>query len=251
MIPFRWMALILIALPVPSLATPQADSLFAAGNRAYQEGRFEDAVSSYEAIREAGLGSGALYYNLGNAYFRTESYGLAAANYERAKRLLPRDPDLKENMRLLGERTLDGALAAQRIPPWQLFVMVSRQLTGREWLLLAEVLYAITLAGLALALTRTRWARRFRGTTMACGALTVLVVAFLTVAWYEQNRIERGAVIATEIAGRSGPGSQFTQEFLVHEGTMLRVHRERGAWLLCSLSAELRGWLPQSAVERL
>ncbi|NNE07491.1 MAG: tetratricopeptide repeat protein [Gemmatimonadetes bacterium] len=251
MIRFRLATLILIAIPAASFATPAADSLFAEGNRAYQEGRFEDAIASYEAVREAGLGSGALYYNLGNAYYRSESYGLAAANYERAKRIMPRDPDLKENMRLLAERTLDGDLAAQRIPPWQLFVTVSRQLTWKEWLIVAEVLYAITLAGLALALTGSRRAGGVRSTIASFGGLTVLVAAFLALAWYEQNGIDRGAVIATEIAGRSGPGSQFTQEFLVHEGTMLRVHRERGAWLLCSLSAEIRGWIPQSAVERI
>lgn len=244
--------LIAAGAPNPAAATPSdADSLFGAGNRAYHEGRFEEAIATYESIREAGLDAGPLYYNLGNAYYRTESYGMAAANYERAKRFMPRDPDLKENQRLLGERTLDGELAGQRIPPWQLFVTLSLQLTWREWLIVVEILYAITLTGLGLILASTRRAHRLRGPAGVTAGLTLLAVAFLAVSWYEQNGIDRGAVVAAEIAGRSGPGSQFTQEFLVHEGTVLRVHRERGAWLLCSLSTEIRGWLPESAVERL
>ena len=53
----------------------------------YQESDFEGALSSYLRVVEAGLESGEVYYNIGNAYFKVGDLARAILYYERARRM--------------------------------------------------------------------------------------------------------------------------------------------------------------------
>jgi len=72
-------------------------AVFYRGNLQYKGGSYKEAIASYESIREKGFENGGLYYNLGNSYFKEGQLGKAVLNYERARRLMPRDSDLKSN----------------------------------------------------------------------------------------------------------------------------------------------------------
>ena len=88
--------------------TPTAEELFLDANRAYQEGRFQDAINGYLRLIADGYKNGHLYYNLGNAYFRTNQLGRAILYYERAHLQMPRDADLSFNLRYALDRTQDA-----------------------------------------------------------------------------------------------------------------------------------------------
>ena len=63
----------------------------------YKAKDYQKAIELYEGIVKTGWGNGALFYNLGNSYFKDGQLGKAILNYERARRLTPRDPDLNSN----------------------------------------------------------------------------------------------------------------------------------------------------------
>ena len=65
-----------------AFAQPHAD--FAKANQEYAQGHFKEAISGYEALVRAGQWSANVFYDLGNAYFRTGDFGRAILNYERA-----------------------------------------------------------------------------------------------------------------------------------------------------------------------
>ncbi|HSA31118.1 MAG TPA: tetratricopeptide repeat protein, partial [Candidatus Omnitrophota bacterium] len=75
----------------------EPSAVFAKANTEYQQGRYEEAGGLYEQILESGQESGALYYNLGNSYFKKGQIGKAILNYERALDFFPRDADLQAN----------------------------------------------------------------------------------------------------------------------------------------------------------
>ena len=88
----------------PSLAQ---ESMFEDGNRQYQDGDYESALSSYLQVLEAGFESGALYYNIGNCYFKLGDLGRSILFYERALAENPRDDDARANLELAESLTAD------------------------------------------------------------------------------------------------------------------------------------------------
>ena len=54
-----------------SAAFAQSDAEFAKANQEYAQGHFKEAISGYEAFVRSGQWSANLFYDLGNAYFRT------------------------------------------------------------------------------------------------------------------------------------------------------------------------------------
>ena len=112
---------LLVLLVLPSRAgaeenpgrviNPQA--LFYQANNLYEEGRYEEAAVAYRQLLEQGYESGNLYFNLGNTYFKMGRTGWAVLYYEKAKRLIPRDADLRANLGYALEGVEEGT------PSWQ------------------------------------------------------------------------------------------------------------------------------------
>ena len=72
-------------------------AIFKSAASFYEKGEYDKAIKEYGKLAERGLESGNLYYNIGNCYFKKGKLGMAILNYERAKRLMPRDSDLASN----------------------------------------------------------------------------------------------------------------------------------------------------------
>jgi tetratricopeptide (TPR) repeat protein len=95
-----------LALLVALVVQPAFDSprdAFLRAEKQYQDQNYEGAIETYEAIGELGVVDGALYYNLGNAYFKAGHLGRAILNYERALRLMPGDEDTRANLAFANE----------------------------------------------------------------------------------------------------------------------------------------------------
>ena len=63
----------------------------------YQKGNYQQAIRDYEEILKNGE-SAEIYFNLGNAYYRTDNITKAVLNYERARLLSPGDDDINFNL---------------------------------------------------------------------------------------------------------------------------------------------------------
>jgi tetratricopeptide (TPR) repeat protein len=218
--------------------TTPAD-LFQKAEALYQEERYAEAADIYESIRANGVEDGVLYYNLGNAYFKSGRLGFAILSYERALKRMPGDEDVRANLafaRTLVSRGLEP-------PPLPLAIgwaVDLYQRAGRGFL--AKTLSLAFLVGGAAAtlLLLDRWPA-YR--TVAGAALVSKVRA-------ESTRVE--AVVVTENAYvRSGPLESSPRLAEVHEGLKLRILGERERFFQVSLANGLTGWLPRAQVERI
>jgi len=79
-------------------AKREPNQLFYKGNSFYEKRDYAKAVESYLAASDLGVMSGHLYYNTGNGFFKLEKIGYAILYYEKAKRIMPGDSDLKSNL---------------------------------------------------------------------------------------------------------------------------------------------------------
>ena len=101
--------LLLISQLVTAAAKPSA--LMGQGNDLYKNGKYEDAVTSYQLLVKEGYLSSELYFNLGNAYFKMKNYPMAVLYFEKASLLDPSDDEISYNLgytRLLTGDKLEG-----------------------------------------------------------------------------------------------------------------------------------------------
>lgn len=67
----------------------QVNRWFEAGNTSYAKGDYKGAIENYERINRVGFVNETVYYNLANAYFKSNQIGRAILFYEKARRLAP------------------------------------------------------------------------------------------------------------------------------------------------------------------
>jgi tetratricopeptide (TPR) repeat protein len=229
----------------PPPASPQ--TTFFHANALYKDGQYSAAAADYEQLLRSGLESGNLFFNLGNAYFKAGDKGKAILSYERARRLMPGDPDLEANLAYARSQT--GA--EDCTPPlWQrlAFPMARRMATGRlVWL--TSALYTALLS--ALAVYRL-WPRRPRWLVYAAAGFGVLVVVSSTSLAERlfNNDWQRQAVVTADgdTPARFEPADNGTVHFTLKEGSLVRVRDVRQGWLQVARCDGRRGWLPKDAV---
>lgn len=99
---FRAVVLFNLAVAFVSIKGACADKdslsqIFHKAGSYYEEGKYSEAITQYQAILSRGYESGNIYYNLGNCYYKQGSLAYAILYYEKARRLLPVDADLTAN----------------------------------------------------------------------------------------------------------------------------------------------------------
>src|SRR3954467_14398112 len=112
-------------------------------DRAKTPREYRESAALLESLVADGFRSGAVYYNLGNAYFRAGEYGRAIAAYRKAKPYRPRDPYLEANLRQ-AISVAPGRLPEAPVPWWKHVFFWS------TWLSFPEKTYA-SFAGFLIA----------------------------------------------------------------------------------------------------
>ena len=96
---------------------------------------YRKSAALLESLLSDGFRNGAVYYNLGNAYFRAGEYGRSIAAYRKAKIYRPRDPYLEANLRQ-ALSVAPGRLPEPPLPWWR------HVLFWDAWLSFPEKAYA-------------------------------------------------------------------------------------------------------------
>lgn len=223
------------------------EEVFFRANQAYKEGHFQKAIDGYSQLIQSGRETGHLFYNLGNAYFRLNQLGRTIANYERARLLIPRDPDLNFNLRYARDRTRDAIPASRGLISTTFFWLDSLNLDELFWgfAILNLLFWAILVARLFL---RAEWTYYL--------SLVVLILWLMAgtsfgVKWYQLGTDDRAVILEHEVNVLAGPDIQDTVLFKLHEGTIVRQERSEDGWSLVWLPDKKRGWVKKGAVEQI
>src|SRR4030095_14220303 len=147
-----------------SFAQPDAD--FTKANQEYAQGHFKEAISGYEALIHAGQWSTTLFYDLGNAYFRTGDFGHAILNYERALALERHHPEATANLQIARDEA--RALELQQSGPERYLQFAS----VNQYSIAAAIAFWLA----AFAIVMLNFARR-RSTTLIAISIFCLIVS--------------------------------------------------------------------------
>lgn len=234
-----------------TLGPGELRSLYTEAGDAYQAGRYEQAAQLYEQIVAQGLENGAVFYNLGNAYFQLGQLGRAIVNYHRAQRYLPRDDDVATNLAYAESLRQDEIERAETRAWGTRLWGLTERLTLNECAHALSGSYFLGLAFLFLRLFRNRGngpliARYGLGVSLAIGLYWGSGLGWKILS---QNRDLRVVVVAEEVSVRNGPGEQAGVVFKVHDGTEMELQERRQGWLRVALTPDQTGWVETSGVE--
>ncbi len=224
---------------------------FQEANGLYQRGKIPEARDLYQAIVQEGYVGGALYYNLGNAYYRTGDIGRAILNYERALRLNPTDDDVQHNLALANLRITDRIEPIPRLFVWDYWDGVKHRfsLGGATWA--GYGVYLLLLGSVAGVLL----ARSYRVRKAAFAASVVsglLLVFFLTLFLAkvaDTGRTDEAVVIAPITTVKNSPDMRSSDAFVLHAGVKLWILDGVNEWLKVRLADGKVGWMEKSATE--
>ena len=190
---------------------------------------YHESAALLESLLADGFRNGAVYYNLGNAYFRAGEYGRSIAAYRKAKPYRPRDPYLEANLRQ-ALSVAPGRLPEPPAPWWR------HVLFWNGWLSFPEKAYASFAGFLLAALAACGALLLHRPRVYWIGAALVIVaivlsldagLAYVGIAW------SRHGVVTRETIARKGIGKDYEPAFdqPLKDGAEFTVLSENGDWI--------------------
>ena len=215
----------------------------------YQSGQYQQAAEKYEQIVDS-IQNSAVYYNLGNAYFRLGNRGKAILNYERAKRLMPRDKDTNFNLKVAKARNVDSF---DLVKPLSGFSLLYGALHPNEIVWVGLIPYWIAAISLiVIQFIQNHHFQRALRYVVLIGCLGWLVSLLVLGLKIREINLPYAIVIANEVMVRSEPdlGSE-TIALPLHEGTKIQLQEERNDWVKIYLPDENSGWLTADAIEKI
>ena len=248
------LALLLLAgLPFAAQAqTSYPDSLWNAGVQAYTDGNYDQALQDWEDVRATGLMSRELYYNLGNAYFKTGELAPAILWYERALRLDPSDADVRYNLEFARAQTQDKIDEVPEIFFEQWGHALCYLLPSDTWAWLCVLFFAATV-GLVLLFLMGRTSGQRRLGFFA--AIVTFILAFLgwDFAQWQKTEAERQdmAIVMRPVSSvKSSPSADSAKDlFILHEGTRVRILDNVSGFSNIELADGRQGWIASGDIE--
>ena len=243
---FVLMILMLMPLSANAITKQNADDEYAKGN-------YQQAIKDYQEILKTGVSS-EIYYNLGNAYYRTDNITQALLAYERALQLSPGDNDIRFNLQYARSKTIDKITPETEMFFVTWYHSLINFTSVDRWANTA--IFSIVMALLLILVflfAPQMWARKsgFYGS-----AAFLLLFAFANLFAFQQKHeleTKQGAiVIAPTVNVKKTPAASGTDVFVIHEGTRVDI-TDRGMkqWRGIKLADGREGWLKTSQIEEI
>lgn len=234
-----------------SLFAGEAEKKFSEANELYNAGNYEQAIDVYKSIIDNGYNDSKLFYNIGNAYYKSDQVPESILYYEKALKANPDNEDARFNLRLANLKTIDKI---EELP----------KVFYAEWY--DSLLKMTTSNGLAFFSTIVIWIAFFlfitfvlirssllKKTSFALGIVSLVVFILVSVfAWnsYQIEQHKKEAIIfSSSIYIKSSPDEAGTNLFMLHEGTKVEILDSVNDWYKIKIKDGNIGWLPPGSVE--
>ena len=224
----------------------EADSLYAAGE-------YVSAVDAYEHLLSDSE-SAALYYNLGNAYFKSDDIARSVLNYERALLLDPTNRDIQFNLTLARSRTVDRVTPKNEIFFVRWFHNFAGQLPVDTWAVIGIALFILTLVLLAVyVFSKKQGLRKFAFIIAIIMLLCTVMINGIASSRKKQLTHRMDAIVmAPSVVVRSTPGPNGIELFVLHEGRKVTITDDTmQAWREIELEDGNVGWMEAEDLERI
>ena len=244
----------ILALFISTLSFAQNEVLFDAGNKAYNEGNYQEAITSYERILADGIHSGELYFNLANAYYKLNRIAPSIYYYEKALQLMPNDNEVKSNLSFAQNMTIDAIEVIPEVGLSKIFKGFVNVLSFDTWATISIVfvlVFVLLFLGYYFSVATAK--KRLAFVISAIAIILAFVSLVFAFQKYDYDKKDKPAIVfAQESEVKTDPNLRSEVSFVLHEGTkvqVLEIYNED--WAKIKLTDGKTGWIPRSDIKRL
>lgn len=242
---------IVVILPLLSFGNTREEGLFTAANADYARGQYQHALNTYKKILDAGYQSAPVYYNMGNASYRTGDLPSALLYFEKAHKLLPGDAAINANTRLVNSKTQDKI---ETVPEFFIsrwwnallfeYTTSSYAVMSVILILLASALLILYFFAHGIVLKKVG----FYG-AIVCFISGIFVVFILNrqAAYVEDH--QQAIVFTSPVTVKIAPAEASRDLFVIHDGTKVTILDNNGVWVKIKLANGNEGWMKLSALQ--
>ena len=240
-----------------------ASTLVHQADSAYEHENYKEAVDLYQQVAKNDGISSDLYYNMGNAYYRTGNIAQSILAYERALRLNPSNDDARKNLEFVNSRIIDkkgetGSFISNTIES------ITNIFHSNTWACLSLVLFILALSATGVYLYTSPIGLKKIG---FFGGILLLLMTIASVCFaFKSKNIatdDRSAIITAKTTVLSTvprkPLNREEEAMLLHEGTKVKIIRTialsadstNQTWHEVDVDNRHRAWINNSDIEKI
>lgn len=232
-----------------AFATEQYKDWWQSANKLYDQKEYDSARWYYEKIAALNPAEAAVYFNLGNTYYRLNDIGKAVLNYEKALKLQPGNKETEDNLSLAQSRINNRIYAGTDI----FFIKWWKSVTDSEkagtWAVISLAFF-LALIGIAIAgklnVVKPLLPPQATGIGWSICVLC-MVLAFVSA----KNKADRTrAVVMQNDSPFYASPQQTKAQAYVPEGTTVHFDSENGGWVEVTLPDGRSGWMQLSVLSK-
>ena len=195
-----------------------------------------------------------IYYNLGNAYYRTDNITKALLNYERAHLLSPGDDDINFNLQFARSKTIDKLAPESEMFFVTWYKSLVNFTTLDNW---AKTSILAIIGALFLVLLYLFGPHLLLRKVGFFGAIVFIVIFLLSNLFaFQQKQMlanRTGAIIITpSVNVKKTPAKSSADQFVLHEGTRVDItDKAMKGWRGIKLSDGREGWIETKHLEEI
>jgi tetratricopeptide (TPR) repeat protein len=222
-------------------------------NDAYTQNKFNQSIELYQKVIGSGFESSELYYNLGNAYFKTRNFASAILYYEKAKKLDPSNEKINFNIQVCNTKIIDKIEELPRPFYKRWFEDFRFWFSIDVWAVISVVMLFLFFLLMAVYLMAN--AIHNRKISFWSGIILVAVSLVSGYNAYSQfkgiHNSNEGIVFEPTVNVKSSPDAGSQDLFVIHEGTKVTITDKVNNWIEVRIANGSDGWVDEKAVEKI
>ncbi len=222
-----------------AVADRQAQA-FLDGIRHYESKEYTSAIEAFSKIADEGIQNGKLYYNLANAYLKNGDIGPAVLWYERALKLMPKDPDLRFNLAYANTLVTDKKESSSS-PLLTVMFFWKDLFSAATWQWIALGLNACFWSFLAVWCLLKK--RAFKTMSYCFLLITCISLGAIFYHGFMATYRPQAIILPASVSVRSGFAPESTELFVLHAGTRVAVEKQMKGFFRIRFSKDKIGWI--------
>jgi tetratricopeptide (TPR) repeat protein len=225
--------------------------LKAKADSAYSHEQYDKAIQLYEKLSKE-TSDYKIYYNLGCSYYRIDNIAKSILWLERSSRLNPSDEDVRFNLALIRNKTIDKITPKHEMIFVSLFKKLVNLMSLKSWSIVNICMFILACVFVSLFFFSNVLFLRKIGLFVSTLCLILCILG--NICAYNQRMFksdhEDGIIMSPAVTVKSTPAESGSDLFVIHEGTYVEIiDSSMKDWFEIQIADGKIGWLPKKTLE--